>query len=224
MTDCPGAVTSAQRWPSEAWRGRVAGRAPRACGRCDSGRRRWAARTVAVASLVVVSVGCTRDSRILCGRWQSRPTTEATAAAPIVAGGIELYLGHYGPDVVGVARLYPEQFGDQDDCGINVEPVTPCGCVYIENGVWRHEAERLTFAIDGTSPPVTPGASACLPPTVAAPPEGAEPRVEFDLRLEDEDRLVGTVGWVGRDTPLQPVVFDRLDCALCVEVEGESCP
>lgn len=182
----------------------------------------WAA--IAFVGLVVDStqVGCRLDSEILCGRWQTRPSDVSGEAASLVPGGMELYLGHYGPDVVGTIRFYNREFDDGDDCGINDPPTAGCGCTYITNGTWNEGKRRFTFRLDGAG---ETGAAedACLPDAVDRS-EVSSRRIEFDLNLSDDNTLQGSITWVGKSDPTQPVRLERLGCQSCDGVLGETCP
>jgi len=137
-------------------------------------------------------------------------------AAEILPEGIELYLGHYGPDVVGVTRFYDRSFSDDDDCGIGDDPSSTCPCTYIQNGVWRTDTQRFTFQIHRKE-----DCPHCL---ISAPGK----TIRFDLRLvEDEDNelLTGSVSYIGdpMGEPKQDVIFVRLECETCDDMLGTQC-
>lgn len=72
---------------------------------------------IAIAA-ITLSV-CVNPNRMFTGRWIS----ESTVSIGNFEGSVELGLGHYGPDLVGVARFY-DTFG---------RPYTPCPCVIVES-------------------------------------------------------------------------------------------
>jgi hypothetical protein len=183
---------------------------------------------VCAVALGMLAGGCTPESEILCGRWQSRAVVLGAPTsgpeADILPGGFELYLGHFDAEVAGIARFYDRQFEPEDDCGINDLPTEGCGCTYVENGRWRQGSRRFTFKLDGESA-CDPDANrfACLPPDTLVPPVSGgkqEQILDIDLRLVDDDTLVGTIGFVGIDAPVQPIALVRLGCQSCRDTLG----
>jgi hypothetical protein len=176
-------------------------------------------------------LACSPDSEILTGRWQTRPVVPAFvpegSRQELVAGGMDLTLGHYGPEVVGVVRFYARQLVFDDGCSINDVTDAQCGCVYLANGRWNEDRLRFTFRVDG-EPPVGGSAAEgdlyCLPSGTADPPAGAPARLEFDLRLVEDDILVGEVDWVGSALPVQPLVWTRITEDSCDDPETRRCP
>ncbi len=163
----------------------------------------------AVLGFAALVASCGPPSDLLCGRWQSRaPANGSQSPSVLATSGVELYLGHFGPEVAGIVRLYPAQFDSDDDCGINDQPAA---CAYVDNGRWRSGDSRLTFSIDLAA---VPGATTC-----------SASRVEFDLTLRDSDHLEGEMRCVDGAALAQPVALERLGCQECVDVLGkEDCP
>lgn len=64
-------------------------------------------------------VSCVNPNRMFTGRWISVSPIEITG----FSGNVEIGIGHYGPDLVGVARFY-------DSLG---RPYAPCACSIIES-------------------------------------------------------------------------------------------
>lgn len=122
--------------------------------------------------------------------------------------GMELYLGHYGPDVVGVTRFYEQQFSSNDDLGHNIPPAAGCACTWVENGRYR-DSRRFTFLLTKEKN------SGCLPDDVHWH-ETTKLQLEFELYLVNDDMLAGTFSTIGATPFTQPVVFvrDPLDTDL----------
>lgn len=158
-------------------------------------------------------VACTPESQILTGRWQSReaigPLATGNNDALLLEHGMELYLGHYGPDVVGVMRFYEQPFSANDDLGHNIPPDAGCACTWLENGRYR-DSRRFTFLLTEEKN------DGCLPDGVHWPGTTTKLQLEFELYRVDDDMLAGVVSTIGSVAIAQPIVFvrDPLDTEL----------
>lgn len=141
--------------------------------------------------------GCTPDTRVLFGKWQAR----GGGAATILPGAVELVLGHYGGDVVGVVRFYGKEM-DQDSVwgDLLVPRVLTCPCTYIADGRFDEGPRRFTFTVDIVD--------ACPPVVTASPPKDA-PALVFTLSLDGDDQMAGSVQFQGSDSPVQALLFRR---------------
>ena len=152
--------------------------------------------------LLMMPFGCTPESEILFGVWQSKVEVPGYTSGDgaLFSYGIELYLGHYGPDVTGVVRFYDTTFSLTDDTWHNQPRASGCSCSFIENGKFR-ESRRFTFRIDLET--------GCIPDGAWALSEGAT-AMEFDLLLSDDDEVLsGTLRYLGGVSGTESVVFQR---------------
>jgi hypothetical protein len=158
---------------------------------------------------------CYADSELLCGRWQSRAAPGGAGSSAASEGGLEafeLYLGHYGPNVVGVIRFYRGEFSDAEGCGTNRAPDAHCCSRYLTNGRW--DGRRFTFRIDPTPP--SSELPACFPGG-DEPPAGDLVGMTFRLDLEGDNQLLGEVSWEALGWS-RPVALQRLACETCQDV------
>jgi hypothetical protein len=159
----------------------------------------------ALWSLLLSLTACTPESRILFGKWQSHDgivgLVDPDGQALVLPGGVELVLGHYGRDVVGVVRFYAEQFAPDDVWGdLTVPRAADCPCSVIQGGQYDDEARRVIFTVSQTD--------GCPPAAALSPPAG-KPALVFTLTLTDDDTLSGTVQYQGKDTKRQSIAFER---------------
>ncbi|GMV44533.1 MAG: hypothetical protein AMXMBFR64_62490 [Myxococcales bacterium] len=150
------------------------------------------------ALLLIALLGaCTPDTRIVFGKWQAR----GGGTTQILPGAVELVLGHYGGDVVGVVRFYSKEMNQDAVWGdLTVPRVAACPCAYIAHGRFDEGPRRLTFTVD-VKPP-------CPPVIDPNPPEDA-PALVFTLLLEGDDEMKGSVRYQGSDAPVQALLFRR---------------
>ena len=139
--------------------------------------------------------GCVPEAEVLSGWWHSRAPSAEPDESVLPDIGIELIVGHYGPDVAGIVRLYQGQFSGSDYKGHNHSSYT-CPCSYIENGRY-HSDGRFSFRF----------AVACLPESLLLEPNETGD-VVVELELTDENTLVGKLSTLG-GTSIQPVRFVR---------------
>ena len=168
--------------------------------------------------VLLIASGCVPESEILTGWWQSKEAVvgrvdldERGGVLPHV--GIELVIGHYGPDVAGVVRFYDHTFSPDDDTGHNLANAQGCGCTFIENGRYRG-SRRLTFRIGGDS--------GCLPDAVLAAPDGPGDHLEFVLDLVEDDVMTGEIRYASGSDPSQPILFQR-DLERYLAEEDKQC-
>lgn len=76
------------------------------------------ARTLQLIAVSFVLAACVNPNRMFTGRWVALDAVEL----PGFSGTVELALGHFGPDLVGVARGY-------DAAGL---PEEGCPCAIVE--------------------------------------------------------------------------------------------
>ena len=162
-----------------------------------------AGRTIGILMMLwMLPFGCTPESEILFGVWQSKVDVPGYSAdgEELFPYGIELYLGHYGPDVTGVVRFYDTSFTQSDDTWHNQPQAPGCPCSFIENGKFR-ESRRFTFRIDLKT--------GCIPDGARAIAQGAT-ALEFDLMLSDDDEVLsGSLRYLGGISGTESVVFQR---------------
>ena len=116
--------------------------------------RRPITRLTMLAALAVgLCTACESDNQ-LGGVWrQIAPATGDLVISPaegFSAVGVELVLGHYGPDVAGVIRFYR-----RDNFESSRDPYAParqCACTYLRQGRWSGASDRLTFSLKGCLP------------------------------------------------------------------------
>lgn len=121
--------------------------------------------------------GCPSGNE-LGGTWRPvLPTSGALVHHPITGDaslGIELVLGHYGPDVAGVMRFYRST--DYDLTRDWTPPDFECACLYLHKGRYGATSSSFEFVTNG-----------CLPGI--ATQESVFVRGTF--KLDQETRLVG---------------------------------
>lgn len=141
--------------------------------------------------------GCTPESRILHGKWQAR----GGGTTPILPGAVELVLGHYGGDVVGVVRFYALEMAQDAVWGdLTVPRATECPCAYIAHGRYDEGPRRLTFTVAVTE--------AC-PPLADSAPAPSAPALVFTMELQGDDEMAGSVQFQGAKDIAQPLLFRR---------------
>lgn len=87
-----------------------------------------------LAGAVLLVAGCTDADRALTGRWVS----EAPIASSWLVGKTELTIGHFGPELTGVAW-----FDDDDGVASRV-----CPCAFIDQLTLDLDAKHFTASTD----------------------------------------------------------------------------
>lgn len=130
---------------------------------------------------------CDSDNR-LGGVWRARlPAQGDRVVSPMEgfgAPGVELVVGHYGPDVAGLMRFYRstnfEAVRDPQS------PSFQCACSYLHQGRWSSGSQRLSFVLKGC----LPGAGSQTDTYTLGQfqwRDDAVPLLEGTLRVEDPD-------------------------------------
>ena len=124
--------------------------------------------------------GCD-STNVLGGVWRAvgTPTGDPIIGAGMTLDsplGVELVLGHYGPDVTGLLRFYRNaEYTLPRYPGI---PSKECGCAFLHQGRWSDNAERLNFVLKG-----------CLPGAATT----QTVYVRGDLTLDEDGTLTGSL-------------------------------
>ena len=171
-----------------------------------------------LVSGICFSMGCTPESEILFGVWQSKADLSGYSNEEgerwVLPVGMELILGHYGPDVTGVVRFYDTTFSAEDDTWHNEMGALGCACTFVENGKFRKN-RRFTFRVDTNT--------GCLP-LAALPLSGNSTAIEFDLELSDDDQVLsGQIRHLNGDGSIQTILFQRDEHHLDISDEDKVC-
>lgn len=153
---------------------------------------RWCVLPILLFS--IVGSGCVPETEVLSGWWMSRNISQNPDDSVVSDTGIELVLGHFGPDVAGVVRFYQGQFESDEYKGHNRQAFIECPCSFLENGHFRSE-NRFTFRVDLGEECSFPGiadTSALL----------------FSLELDEDDTLDGILETINGEN-VQPLRFVR---------------
>ena len=156
--------------------------------------RRRLARFIRPLSLGLALAGCTNASEKFSGLWIA---PDLVTLADGVEVHIELGVGHFGPELVGVLRL-------EDAYGA---PLAGCDCAVIEGALVRPDAETFTAFAES---PCQEGAA-------------GSGRWALSLTLDAESeprRLTGTLARA--DAPSLPVAFEALDAFVAPPLR--DCP
>jgi len=104
--------------------------------------------------ILVVLCGCDAD-RFLSGQWTSTAAVELELLGISDSGGqkvnIELNLGHYGQDVVGVSRFVGTEVHNFETLGcqpVNDLPVCPCNRI---DGTYKSSSGKFYFELKSCS-------------------------------------------------------------------------
>ena len=150
---------------------------------------------------------CDLETEVLSGWWMSRQVSEDADQSVLTNTGISLTLGHYGPDVAGVVRLYDGQFQSDEYKGHNRKEKAECACSFIENGYYRDG--QFTFRIEE-------GPSCSLLNDTGA---GA---LLLKLNLDSDNRLEGTLETQDGEN-VQPIRFVRDESEDFVRESDKKC-
>jgi len=118
----------------------------------------FTSRRVACVALALLAVGAVvgcDSTNVLGGVWRmsAPPTGDSLigfGAPKEGTVGVELVLGHYGPDVTGLLRFYRT-----DDFVLPRQASAPkreCGCTFLRRGRWNTPNKRLDFVLQGCLP------------------------------------------------------------------------
>ena len=155
----------------------------------------------------LVFPACDLETEVLSGWWMSRQVSEDADQSLLSDTGISLTLGHYGPDVAGVVRLFDGQFESDEYKGHNRKEKSECACSFVENGYYRDG--KFTFRIEE-------GPSCSLLNETGA---GA---LLLKLSLDSDNRLEGTLETQDGEN-VQPIRFVRDESEDFVRKSDKVC-
>ncbi len=120
------------------------------------------------------------STNLLGGVWRATeaPTGDTLVGPDQDMPGVELVLGHYGPNVSGLVRFYRS-----DDYAVPREAAAPrreCACAFVHKGRWSSATERFSFVLRG-----------CMPGEAVA--DQVYVRGDFALSADSPSLLEGTL-------------------------------
>ena len=156
---------------------------------------------------LVLFPACDQETEILSGWWMSRQVAVDADESVLFDTGISLTLGHFGPDVAGIVRLYEGQFESDEYKGHNRKEKGECPCSFVENGYYR--SGRFTFRIEE-------GPSCSLQDTLGTN------ALLLELELTSDNRLEGTIETQDGEN-VQPIKFARDESEDFVRESDKIC-
>ncbi len=166
-----------------------------------------------LALLAGALIGCTTGND-LGGAWR---ITEASGDKVIyddqtgdATVGIELLLGHYGPDIAGLVRFYRT-----DAFQFKRNPLKPdnqCACTFMRNGNASADTYRIEFDLDG-----------CLPGIAVQ----STLLVRGSFTLDADEQLDGSLRVLQTGSPMhdrsQKMTFARIKAAGAIDSNELIC-
>lgn len=164
---------------------------------------------LSMVALVGLTLGCSADN-YLSGQWFERVTLDAGGQPLPPTNGtglwVELNLGHYGEDVVGVIRFYKSSNrtkNDRIDCN---DPEYVCSCDFVEG---RYDSDSEIMAFDFLS---------CVEPRVrlcATLKRHSDTETEWAMRPCDQPTADGDVATFEQTKPGDQLIFTDKACTKC---------